>query len=122
MKHNIILLIGSNHKAEINIERAREMLAKAMTDSKYTSVLETPDVDGSGTRFLNVMAYGETEYSYLSFRAFTKKIQTILGRTRKRSSYGIIDIDIDILMYDNQTYKEDDWMTDHVQQLVKELS
>ena len=122
MKHSVILSIGSNHKAEINMQRTHEMLGKVMTDTRFTGIIETEDSEGGGDSFLNQMALGDTEMPFAAFRAYTKKLESILGRTPKRKAYGIIDIDIDILMYDNQTYKEDDWMTDHVQQLVKELS
>lgn len=121
MKHSVILSIGSNHKAEINVQRTHEMLGKVMTDTRFTGIIETEDADGSGGKFLNQMAAGETEMPFPAFRAYTKKIETILGRTRKRKEYGIIDIDVDILMFDGKTMKPYEWEQPYVKQLIKEL-
>jgi len=121
MKHSVILSIGSNHKAEINMQRTHEMLGKVMTDTRFTGIIETEDSEGGGDSFLNQMALGDTEMPFAAFRAYTKKLESILGRTPKRKAYGIIDIDIDILMFDGKTMKPYEWEQPYVKQLIKEL-
>ena len=120
--HKIILALGSNHEAKVNIELALNLLSKSIK-----IIQSTPSYDNESTEFpisifTNKILVCETELSYEKLNKELKHIETECGRNNYAKTTGIIPLDIDILLYDNDMYHINDWDKPYIKYLLTFIS
>lgn len=120
--HKIILALGSNHEAKVNIELALNLLSKSIK-----VIQSTPSYDNESTEFpisifTNMILVCETELSYEKLNKELKHIETECSRNNYAKTTGIIPLDIDILLYDNNRYHINDWDKPYIKYLLTFIS
>ena len=120
--HKIILALGSNHEAKVNIELALNLLSKSIK-----IIQSTPSYDNESTEFpisifTNKILVCETELTYEILNKELKRIETECGRNNYAKMTGIIPLDIDILLYDNDRYHINDWDKPYIKYLLTFIS
>lgn len=120
--HKIILALGSNHEAKVNIELALNLLSKSIK-----IIQSTPSYDNESTEFpisifTNKILVCETELTYEILNKELKRIETECGRNNYAKTSGIIPLDIDILLYDNNRYHINDWDKPYIKYLFTFIS
>ena len=120
--HKIILALGSNHVAKVNIELALNLLSKSIK-----IIQSTPSYDNKSTEFpisifTNKILFCKTELSYEKLNKELKHIETECGRNNYAKTTGIIPLDIDILLYDNDRYHINDWDKPYIKYLLTFIS
>ena len=58
---------------------------------------------------------------YDSLRSMLKGMEIDAGRTQEKSAAGIIPLDIDILMYGDKKYKDEDWQREYNIRLLSSI-
>ena len=120
--HKIILALGSNHEAKVNIELALNLLSKSIK-----IIQSTPSYDNESTEFpisifTNKILVCETELTYEILNKELKHIETECGRNNYAKTSGIIPLDIDILLYDNNRHHINDWDKPYIKYLFTFIS
>lgn len=120
--HKILLSIGSNTDACSNMSKAKELLRSCFPTIKYTDAIETtPYGEKYTTPFLNSLAYLKTDLNSNEVVRQLKAIERKMGRRASHKSEGIVIIDIDLLQWDTEILKPDDFERDYMQQLIVEI-
>ena len=107
MPHRVYIGLGSNlGDRKANIREAEEKLA-ALPDTrivKASSLYESEPLGNAKTWFVNSVLEIETEFEPDELLKRTKAIETAMGRKRvKGKRWGSRIIDLDLLLFDNQT-------------------
>lgn len=118
--HTFVLCLASNSQQEPNMESARRELTALCLEIRFTSEHWTAPVNTTCTgKYLNQLARGTIMLDRLAFEGRLKQIETVLGR--RRDADGIVAIDIDLLLFDDERFHLRDWERDYVKELFKEL-
>lgn len=122
LKHHIWLSLGSNEKAQANIEEAQVFLANLLGDVTYSSLMETAPIEMSNpSKFLNQVAYLETTYRREQITKILKEIEQRIGRKKEDKLKEIVRIDIDLLVFDGLVLKEEDLVRDYIKKGIEEI-
>jgi 2-amino-4-hydroxy-6-hydroxymethyldihydropteridine diphosphokinase len=118
IKHQVFLGVGSNLGDKVwNLQEAIRLIGERVgTVVRQSSFIETaPWGFESENSFLNAAICCETEKTPREVLLLTQQIERDMGRTQKSVSVGYADrpIDIDILLYDDQTVDEPDLKIPH---------
>jgi 2-amino-4-hydroxy-6-hydroxymethyldihydropteridine diphosphokinase len=107
MPHRVYIGLGSNRgDRKANIREAEDRLAKlpATRISKASSLYESEPLGDAKTWFVNNVLELETEFEPDELLKRTRAIEAAMGRKRvKGKRWGSRIIDLDILLFDNQT-------------------
>jgi len=107
--NRVIIGIGSNFDKKRNIEKAIDALrkTKGIEYIGFSQFIETKSIDFPGPDFLNGIALFDSPLSFDELNAKLKDIETQMGRTAEDKKAGIVRIDIDIIIYNGEKYKDD---------------
>lgn len=120
--HKVLLSIGSNTDACMNMKQAIEHLLSYFPSIIFTSTIETePHGEVYTTPFLNALAYFRTKLSKDDIQLQLKTIEKVMGRKPTDKAEGRIIIDIDLVKWDNEVLKPDDLEHNYMQQLLFEI-
>ena len=119
--HKVVLSIASNRFQKANLLKARQRLGEMLVDVKYTSELWT-EPSGSCRRdlYLNQLACGSTTLTEQQLNEQLKQVESDFGRDEVARRLGIVPIDLDILMFNNQRRHLADWDRHYVKSLLNE--
>jgi 2-amino-4-hydroxy-6-hydroxymethyldihydropteridine diphosphokinase len=121
----MIISLGTNYEADMNMKFARELLCSFFQDITFTESIWTLSVDTENihprTKYLNCLAKINTSYELFQIEPALKQIEHRLGRSMVEKSLGIIRIDIDILKFDNEKYHLNDWSRPYIHHLLKDI-
>lgn len=121
-KNRIILCLGSNQDKETNIQRAADRLRGYFPDLIVDKPVLTKPIDCCNPAlFLNEVAIASTSLSKEEVRSILKQIESFMGRTSQSKIEGIIPIDIDLIVWNNEVLKPDDWNRDYVKEAFERL-
>lgn len=120
--HSCLLCLGSNIDREVRMEAARNVLRLAFPDIRFGIEMDTEAI-GSGflSPFSNQVALLHTHLSAEEVRFILKQIEQQNGRLPEDKMKGIVKLDIDLLMYDNDILKPKDLEKDFVQEGIQSL-
>lgn len=119
MKKKVIVSLGSNVNKKVNIQKARNMLTTLFdNDIRFTDELETKPIGIISGMFTNCLAFGYTDTEFTELEKKLKEIEHLCGDTAEKRSGNIVEMDIDILKYDNRIYHEHDWNRLYIKQLI----
>jgi len=122
MRHQAIIVLGSNIDPETHIYRAIDLLHERFNVLSVSSILRTAPVGITNQAdFLNVAAFLETELSHKLLKQRLKDLENEMGRDRTRPKYGPREIDMDIVVWNGEIVDEDYYQREFLQQLVAEL-
>ena len=120
--HQVILSLGANYQAEKNLPEARKCLEQILCFEHYTMVIESTPYGGKGPcPYHNQMVEALTTLTFSQLKDALKDIEKQLGRTQEDRERGIVNIDLDILQYDDTRHHLRDWERPYVQQLLPHL-
>lgn len=113
-KIEAVILVGSNHRLrELMVETAVLRLSEMLDGFRRSKVIESSDVTGKSAPYLNAVCSGFTCRSLADFTELTKSIEKDLGRTAESKSTGVVEIDIDIVMWGKDVLKPRDATSDY---------
>ncbi|MDO4160097.1 MAG: 2-amino-4-hydroxy-6-hydroxymethyldihydropteridine diphosphokinase [Prevotellaceae bacterium] len=115
----VIMALGSNNNQQANIEKAKEELYSLFgTDIVFTKSVWTQPIGIESEKFLNCLAFINTGYSLEQTTDMTKRIETICGNSKEKRKANIVNMDIDILKYNNIVLHEKDWNRKYIKELM----
>ncbi|MDY3852909.1 MAG: 2-amino-4-hydroxy-6-hydroxymethyldihydropteridine diphosphokinase [Prevotella sp.] len=117
-----LLALGSNTEAKKNIKQAQNMINSLWNNCIFSSAINTKPIDIQSPDFINMIVCGWTTNSYEDIKKQIKQIENHLHSTKEERKKGVVRMDIDLLQYGTNLYKENDWKRAYIQQLVEELS
>ena len=108
--HRAYLSLGSNIQPETNLPKAIDLLYSYGKILKVSNAWESQAVGSEGPNFLNACVLFSTPLSYAELKdQVTYPIETQLGRKRTADKYAPRTIDIDIVLFDDQSCNEKFW-------------
>ena len=120
--HHVILSLAANRYQKSNLAKARQCLGELLTDLHYTEEQWTEPLSAKRRDlYLNQLAEGRTTLTLEELNRRLKQIETDFGRTPEKRQRGIVPIDLDILLYDEQRLHERDWQRPYVADLLQQL-
>lgn len=115
--------LGSNENTASKLIAAQKDLLRFFPDIRFSSLLQTRPIGFcSPNPFFNMTAVCTTSLPLTGIRQLLKQIEMALGRKPEDKAHGIVKIDLDLLAYDGQILKPEDWKRPYVQEGVDELS
>ena len=95
----LILSLGSNVDAQLNIGLAIQSLRNEFGNINLSTVYESEAVGFEGNNFLNLTVSIESDLLLEEINNFLKQLEDTLGRDRNQPRFSDRPIDIDILIY-----------------------
>lgn len=112
--NDIVICIGSNtaNRQEI-VAQTVARLGGLMSNMRQSSVYECESHSGIGDPYINTVIQGGTTLSYEQLHSFTKQLERDMGRTPQSKATGIMPLDIDIVLCNNQVIHPHDYELYH---------
>lgn len=118
----IIISLGSNTFPEQHIEQAICLLRQAFGELMVTRQLWTEPIGmESSCKFLNMLVMASTAWSMQQVQEELKRIEVLCGRKPEDKAKGIVQVDVDLLLYYDKRCHLGDWQRDYVKILMEEL-
>lgn len=119
----VILSFGSNFgDRKKNVADALKWFGTMASDCRFSSIYETPEVHGNGAAYMNAVALGTTSLDLGSLNKLAKTFELNNGRDDFHRSRGEVPIDIDVVMWDNETLRPMDFSCDFFQIGYREIT
>lgn len=117
----VILALGSNKDAEINMPRMQAMLAQRLPGIRFTPSIVSPAIGIKASPFTNCLASAVWTGGYVSLHALTTEVEHALGSTHADRKAGCVVADIDILLCESRRYHEPDWQRPYIVSLLAHI-
>tara|TARA_B110000483_G_C17974105_1_gene457070 strand:- start:228 stop:740 length:513 start_codon:yes stop_codon:yes gene_type:complete len=99
----LALSIGSNTDAESNIRAALDALSLEFENIRHSTTYESQAIGFDGDNFLNLVVLADTDKGLADVAAFLKRLEDKLGRDRRQARFSGRTMDIDILLYGDES-------------------
>ncbi len=120
--HKVLLSIGSNTQARFNIKRAKCILQKQFPSIRFTDDIESePYGSGFTNLFVNTLGYFESDLNKDELIAHFKDIERNMGREIEDKAKGKVIIDIDLIKWDNEVIKPEDFERSYMRDLLESV-
>ena len=120
--HKVLLSIGTNTDACFNLKRAIDSLHSCFPNIKFTSIIESAPCGAIFNEpFLNTLAYFETNMVKEDIKVRFKSIEKNMGRQPSHKAEGIVIIDIDLIQWNNEVLKPDDFKREYMNELLVQM-
>ena len=120
MKKKIIVALGSNYEQEKNVLYAMDRLRELFPDFAFSRTLWTEPIGIESDKFVNALGWGMVESSADEIVGILKDIEKECGREAEDKARNLVRLDLDLLLYDKQRFREGDWQRDYILTLLKE--
>jgi 2-amino-4-hydroxy-6-hydroxymethyldihydropteridine diphosphokinase len=108
--HQVYLSLGSNIQPETNLPRAIDLLHEYGNILKGSSAWESEAVGSDGPNYLNACVLFTTPLFLIELKEkVIHPIEAKLGRKRSKDKYAPRTIDIDIIIFDDQSCNDKFW-------------
>ena len=108
--HNAYLNLGSNIQPEINLVKAIKLLSEYGEVLRVSNAWESESVGAPGPNFLNAcLLFMSPDMQVELKEKIIHPIEKRLGRVRSENKYAPRTIDIDIILFDDQLYRDKFW-------------
>lgn len=111
--HQVLISIGSNNVQSAHIHWASGRLSFLLRKIRFSRLMWTPDIKGTGRLYMNRLATGVTELTAEEIINRLKEVEDETGRSKER-----VTIDLDLLQYDQNRYHLRDWSRPYVTELI----
>lgn len=120
--NTLTLSIGSNSKdREWQMKYGIEWLKHIFSDAKVSSVYNSVAVNGRDSDYLNAVMTASTKLDLDDTIALMKQYEAVCGRTPVSKLQGVIPIDIDIVLWNNDVIRPNDFARQYFQRGWQEL-
>ena len=120
--HKVLLSIGTNTDACFNLKRAIDNLHSCFPNIQFTSITESAACGETFKGpFLNTLAYFETNMVKEDIQVRFKSIEKNMGRQPSHKAEGVVIIDIDLIKWNNEVLKPDDFTRDYMNELIVQM-
>lgn len=121
--HSVLISLASNNEQEKNLSEARKALTQVLISPDYTPAVWTePYGKKEGALYLNQLVSAQTDLDNDELNGRLKDIEKTQGRDDEARRQGLVPIDLDLLLYDQQRFHLRDWQRPYIQQLLPKLS
>lgn len=118
----ILLSIGSNTFARTNIDKAKRMLSYLFPSIVFSApILTEPDDEKYTYLFRNLLAQAHTNMSPEEVIDKIKQTERAVGRTPRDKYLGKMVIDIDLIQFNDNILRPQDYEKEYIQQLLPTL-
>lgn len=108
--HQVYLSLGSNIQPEANLPKAIDLLSERGEILKVSNAWESEAVGSNGPNYLNACVLFSTPLLYAELKdQVTHPIEAQLGRKRSEDKYAPRTIDIDIILFDDESCNDKFW-------------
>lgn len=114
MKTEVVISIGSNRHQVDNLCAARKALEALLEQPVFTVPVWTVPVGIVSDNFLNSMVKGLTTLSEAELTKELRLIEHSLGDDGDSHRRGIVNIDLDILLFGSTKHHPDDWKRPYI--------
>lgn len=120
--HDILIAIGTNVIAD-RIRFVEVHLEQCFENVRFTHIIPTEPIGErfKGKQFFNAVMAGKTHMAMSEVEEQLKRIEQLAGNTLDKRNMGVVEADIDLLMYDDVKLHEKDWQRSYIKELVEEL-
>lgn len=120
--HNILIALGTNVIAD-RIRFVETCLEQSFEEVRFTQTIPTEPIGErfKGKQFYNAVMAGKTFMARNEVVEQLKRIEQLAGNTLDKRNMGVVEADIDLLMYDDEKLHEKDWQRPYIKELVEEL-
>lgn len=120
--HDILIAIGTNVIAD-RIRFVETCLEQSFEEVRFTQTIPTEPIGErfKGKQFFNAVMAGKTSMARNEVVELLKRIEQLAGNTLDKRNMGVVEADIDLLMYDDEKLHEKDWQRPYIKELVEEL-
>lgn len=121
--NEVIIGIGSNIDAELNISKMLEILKHEVDVLKVSSFVRTKPIGIiNQPDYTNGAVKINTTYNREELRTVLKKIEDDLGRNRNTPKFGPRCMDLDIVVWNHEIVDEDYYTRDFLRNSVDEVT
>ena len=120
--HDILIAIGTNVIAD-RIWFVEECLEQCFENVRFTHTIPTEPIGErfKGKQFFNAVMAGKTFMARNEVVEQLKRIEQLAGNTQDKRNMGVVEADIDLLMYDDEKLHEKDWQRPYIKELVERI-
>lgn len=120
--HDILIALGTNVIAD-RIRFVETCLEQSFEEVRFTQTIPTEPIGErfKGKQFYNAVMAGKTFMARNEVVEQLKRIEQLAGNTQDKRNIGVVEADIDLLMYDDEKLHEKDWQRPYIKELVEEL-
>lgn len=120
--HDILIAIGTNVIAD-RIRFVEVHLEQCFENVRFTHIIPTEPIGErfKGKQFFNAVMSGNTNMAKSEVEEQLKRIEQLAGNTQDKRNMGVVEADIDLLMYDDVKLHEKDWQRSYVKELVERI-
>lgn len=118
-----VLCLGSNVEPRLgHISDAISLISDFASIISYSSTEDSPDFTGKGHDYLNIVLKCSTDLSLSDFAARLSGIEMIGGRCVERTEAGMVDIDIDLVLWNRKIVSPKDFERNYFKKLYGQIS
>ncbi len=118
--HKVLLSIGSNTHARFNLRRAKCILQIQYPTISFTCDTESkPYGEVYEDYFLNTLGFFESDLNKNDLILHFKDIEKNMGRSPVHKTEGKVIIDIDLIKWDNEIVKPEDFKRNYILDLLQ---
>lgn len=120
--HDILIAIGTNVIAD-RIRFVEVHLEQCFENVRFTHIIPTEPIGErfKGKQFFNAVMAGKTHMAMSEVEEQLKLIEQLAGNTLDKRNMGVVEADIDLLMYDDVKLHEKDWQRSYIKELVERI-
>jgi len=108
--HLAYLNLGSNIQPEMNLPKAVELLSTHGEILQFSQVWESEPVGTTGNNYLNVCVKFKTQHDRFTLKEnVLRPIENQLGRERGPNKFAPRSMDIDIILFDDESINDAVW-------------
>lgn len=116
MMNKVVLSIGSNcSERETQMNACVAWLTDKLLNVNVSHTYETPALNGIDNSYLNAVIMGYVSVDYDELRMLFKQYEKDRGRNIDSKKNGIVPIDIDIVVWNDEILKKQDFNQSYFQ-------
>ena len=120
--NKFILSIGTNSPdREWQMSHAIKQLKQIFKKTTFSEIYEVPAHNGIDAPYLNAIMVGTTNLSLDEANRALTHWETICGRTPASKQQGVIPIDLDIVVWNNEVIRPVDYSREYVSRGISSL-
>lgn len=114
--NKVVFSLGSNcDDALVEMNKCIAWLTSLLTVINVSHIYETAALNGKDKNYLNAVFVGYTDMQYELVKTLMKEYEKSQGRTPESKALGVIPIDIDVVMWNEEVMRNGDFMQTYFQ-------
>ncbi len=120
--NKVIFSLGSNSDdREAQMRKTISHLMSIFENVKVSAIYETLALNGKDAPYFNAVMIVDTELDYEAVVRCSKEWELKSGRTKESKDKGVVPIDIDVVVWNNNVVKEKDFSCSFFEEGYKQL-